>query len=225
MSYNKSRNHLGQSVKYALVLLAGLALFGLSGCHKAQEYTVAVESQDKEEVLQDEEGIAAQDVEGVTRQADGDMDYGKNADTPVYVDICGAVRYPGVYELDGDARVFEAVELAGGLLEEACVQAVNQAEKLQDGQKVYIPTKEEWEEAGMLPGTGEETPVSDGLVNINTADATELCSLPGVGESRAQAIIQYREEHGNFGSIEEIQNVSGIKNGLFLKMKDLIKVK
>lgn len=225
MNNSKNRSRLGQSVKYAVVLLAGLALFGLSGCHKAQEYIVAVEDSGKESALPDAESAAAKDTEGMMAQDAAETDSCKDTGISVYVDICGAVKYPGVYELPGDARVFEAVESAGGLLEEACAKAVNQAEKLQDGQKIYIPTIEEWEEAGMQPGVEEEAPASDGLVNINTADMSELCSLPGVGESRAKAIMQYREEQGAFGSIEEIQNVPGIKNGLFLKMKDFIKVR
>lgn len=215
MNHNH-KSRLGQNVRYAAGLLAGLALFGLSGCSKVREYTVAVESF-AEETAQDAGSVAGPDEEN---GGSGDA-----AGISIYVDVCGAVKYPGVYELDEDARTFEALERAGGLLDEACTAAVNQAEKLQDGQKLYIPTKEEWEWNHLPEDSGVQLPVSDGLVNINTADVEELCSLPGVGESRAKAIIQYREEHGAFGAIEEIQNVSGIKNGLFLKMKDLIKVK
>ena len=213
---NKNKSRLGQNVKYAAGLLAGLALFSLSGCSKAREYTVAVESFAEETV---------QDMGSMAEQDDENSDSKGAAEVSIYVDVCGAVKYPGVYELDEYARAFEALERAGGLLDEACTTAVNQAEKLQDGQKLYIPTKEEWEQNDLPEASGVQLPVSDGLVNINTADVEELCSLPGVGESRAKAIIQYREDHGAFGTIEEIQNVSGIKNGLFLKMKDLIKVK
>lgn len=212
---NKNKSRLGQSVKYAAGVLAGLALFALSGCSKAREYTVAVEDFAEE---------AAQDAGSTAEQDEERGGLGEAAGFSIYVDVCGAVKCPGVYELDEDARAFEALERAGGLLDEACTAAVNRAEKLQDGQKLYIPTKEEWEQ-NRLPEASGAAPVSDGLVNINTADVEELCSLPGVGESRAKAIIQYREDHGAFGAIEEIQNVSGIKNGLFLKMKDLIKVK
>lgn len=213
---NKNKSRLGQNVKYAAGLLAGLALFGLSGCSKAREYTVAVESFAEE---------TTQDMGSIAEQGEERDDSKEAAGVSIYVDVCGAVKYPGVYELAEDARAFEALERAGGFLDVACTAAVNQAEKLQDGQKLYIPTKEEWERNHLPEDSGGQPPVSDGLVNINTADVEELCSLPGVGESRAKAIIQYREEHGAFGAIEEIQNVSGIKNGLFLKMKDLIKVK
>jgi competence protein ComEA len=152
----------------------------------------------------------------------------------IYVDVDGAVKVPGVYRLAADARVFEAIALAGGLSEDACTNALNQAQSLADGQKLYVPTNEEWE-SGSYAGSDrtdvqtenllqQSTQTDDGLININTADAAKLCELPGVGETRAQAIIQYRQEHGAFSSIEEIQNVSGIKSGLFAKIKDLIKV-
>lgn len=212
---NRSKSRLGQSVKYAGGLLAGLALFGLSGCSKAEEYTVAVESYAPEAVQEAGSAAGEESCAAGTNECE---------ETSIYVDVCGAVKYPGVYELAGEARVFEALERAGGILEEACTEAVNRAEKLEDGQKLYIPTREEWE-SRLQDGMEPEEPVSDGLVNINTADVAKLCSLPGVGESRATAIIQYREEHGGFGSIEEIQNVPGIKNGIFAKMKDFIKVK
>lgn len=151
-----------------------------------------------------------------------------------YVHVCGAVRNPGVYRLSGGARIFEAIELAGGVTEEAYADAVNQAVLVSDGDMIRIPTVEEWEkqDAGMpnagkgsgADGTISPTTYDDGLVNINTADVSLLCTLPGIGETRAEAIIAYRTEHGNFASIEDIQNVSGIKAGLYSKIKDRIKV-
>lgn len=135
----------------------------------------------------------------------------------LFVDVRGAVENPGVYELSPGSRVFSAIEAAGGLLPEAEERFVNQAALLSDGQQIYIPVK------------GEEVPVTaspedDGRVNINTADVGELTTLPGIGESRASDIIAYRESCGGFSAIEDIMQVSGIKDALFQKIKDKIKV-
>lgn len=132
-----------------------------------------------------------------------------------------------------DSRVYEAVEAAGGLLPEAAGNRVNQAQPLSDGQQIYVPTKEEAEKAGAVPAegafpeikAGENSPVSEnGKVNLNTADAAALQTLSGIGESKAQAILAYREEHGGFSSIEELMDVPGIKENTFLKIKEKIAV-
>ena len=102
----------------------------------------------------------------------------------IFVDVCGAVMNPGVYELDGSSRVFQAIEAAGGFLPEAAASAVNQAQPVSDGQQIYVPTQEEAEE-GALPAAiqpadpGSETTDANGVVNINTADAAALKSLSG----------------------------------------------
>lgn len=134
----------------------------------------------------------------------------------IYVHVCGQVESPGVYSLSEGARVYEAVEMAGGPTEEAYLEGINLVEVLSDGQKVYVPTVGQ-EDA-------ELTSYDDGLVNINTADVEKLCSIPGIGQTRAQAIVNYRQEYGRFETIEELMNVSGIKEGTFEKIKDYIKV-
>lgn len=143
-----------------------------------------------------------------------------------YVYVCGAVRCPGVYPVTEDMRVFEAVELAGGFAEEADVSWVNQAEPVQDGQRLYIYTKEETSQMdpAVQPEAAAQGGQTDGRVNINQATKEMLMTLPGIGEAKADAVIQYREEHGAFQSIEEIQNVPGIKSAVFLKIQDAITV-
>lgn len=122
----------------------------------------------------------------------------------IFVDVCGAVNQPGVYEMDPDSRVFQAIEAAGGMTEEASGISVNQAQPLSDGQQVYVPTVQEAEEGSFVPavpettGTGESMGTEDGIVNLNTADAETLKTLSGIGDSKAQAILAYREEHGGF---------------------------
>ncbi len=182
-----------------------------------------------------------------------------------YVYVCGAVARPGVYPIREGTRVFEAIELAGGFAQDADRGWLNQAERLLDGQRLYVYTQEEtraivesmqaegqsdstvlWEEnvwvggepgtgvagaAGMTAGSGtageenKDDPDPDSRkVNLNTADREQLKTLPGIGDAKADAILQYREEHGAFGSIEEIQNISGIKAGVFAKIRDRITV-
>ena len=112
----------------------------------------------------------------------------------IYVDVCGAVRNPGVYRIEAGSRVFQVLEQAGGCTEEASLETVNQADLLTDGQKIRIYTKE------------------------------ELMTLTGVGETRAQAILAYRETHGSFSSVEELMQVEGIKEKTYEKLKDQIRI-
>ena len=139
----------------------------------------------------------------------------------VCVHVCGSVHLPGVYYLEDGARIHEAVEMAGGLTDDAAGDVINLAEVICDGEKIYIPSKEEVK-AGY--SAEEPTEKDDGLVNINTASLEELKKLPGIGDIKAEAIIKYREETGSFNSIEDIRNVSGIKDSSYEQIKDLIKV-
>lgn len=133
----------------------------------------------------------------------------------IFVYVCGAVNQEGVYELPKGSRVYEVIQKAGGFLDTAAVTSVNQAEVLEDEEKVYVPTQEE---AAMVQS------VEDGKVDLNTATKEELMTIPGIGESKALLIIKYREQHGNFKTIEDVMEISGIKEGMFEKMKDYIKV-
>ncbi len=122
----------------------------------------------------------------------------------VYVYVCGAVNAPGVYELKKDARVFEAITLAGGMTAEAAPEAVSQARTVADGEQIYVPTVREVQ----MQGSGVE----------------ELMTLTGIGEAKAQSILDYREEHGKFGSIEDLMLIEGIKEGVFNKIKEDITI-
>ena len=183
--------------------------------------------------------------------SDADIDNGSEAvsdkemqQAMIYVDVCGAVANPGVFQLAAGSRVFQAIEAAGGYLPEAALTCVNRAGVLTDGQQLYILTQEEMERQGLDPaemagasdgqmngsaGTGQNTGIAaqaqqDNRININTADETQLTTLTGIGATRAQAIIAYRQENGPFAAIEEIMNVQGIKEGTFAKIKDEIVV-
>ena len=139
----------------------------------------------------------------------------------IYVYACGEVTKPGVYLVSANARVFEVIKIAGGLCADADMSSINQAETVSDGEKLFIPSLN----AADAADSGEAAESSDGLVNINTADEAELMTISGVGETRALAIIAYREEHGIFEKTEDIKNVAGIKDGLFSKIKGQIKVR
>ena len=183
--------------------------------------------------------------------SDADIDNGSEAvsdkemqQAMIYVDVCGAVANPGVFQLAAGSRVFQAIEAAGGYLPEAALTCVNRAGVLTDGQQLYILTQEEMERQGLGPaemagasdgqmngsaGTGQNTGMTaqvqqDNRININTADEAQLTTLTGIGATRAQAIIAYREENGPFAAIEDIMNVQGIKEGTFAKIKDEIVV-
>lgn len=151
----------------------------------------------------------------------------------IYVHVCGAVLRSGVYELEAGSRVYEAVQAAGGFAENADRNYVNQAQELGDGIKLVIPTLEEAAaniQAGITEDTfsagaeGDGQTAEAGRININTASETQLCEIPGVGKTRAAAIIAYREAHGGFQKPEDIMQVDGIGEGMYGKMKDSIRV-
>ena len=151
---------------------------------------------------------------------------------PIVVHVIGAVPRPGLYQFMEGARIQDAIDAAGGLMTSANVDAINLAALLTDGQQLDIPYKSGEEQTGEdddsslnLPGSGDETstpPPSSG--DINTATVSELDSLPGIGPSLAQRIIDYRTQNGAFSTIEEIMEVSGIGPATFENIKDLITV-
>lgn len=143
----------------------------------------------------------------------------------IRVYVCGAVADPGVVEIPKDSRIEDALLAAGGFLPDALIEAVNLADWVSDGQMLYFPTVEEaaaWtplqESQNFQNGQGE-------FVNINTADAALLCTLPGIGEAKAADIIAYREAHGGFAYCEDIMKVPGIKTSIYEKICDKITVK
>ena len=142
----------------------------------------------------------------------------QTAAVEIRVYVCGAVEVPGVVSLPEGSRAEDALLAAGGFSEAAWRDYVNLAERVTDGQKLYFPTLEEADKLVTQDS-------SDGRVNINTADAAVLCTLPGIGESRAKDIIAYRETNGVFESCEDIMKVPGIKNSVYSKISDMITVK
>lgn len=139
---------------------------------------------------------------------------------PLLVYVCGAVERVGVYEMQEGERKMAAIEKAGGFREDAQKEALNLAEKVVDGERIYIPSQVEVSptESEGVPFEGEKK------IHLNQASKEELMKLQGVGEAKAEAILQYRQEHGGFQKVEDILNVSGIGEKLFEKIQEEIEI-
>lgn len=224
MSENRRRK------KFVAVLAAVLlaqACFLLAGCEageKPEDGLEELEISSGGENAGDSGGKAAEKSGGDSGQAAGEHGGDVSGEGDVYVYVCGAVNAPGVYELKEGARVFEAIQLAGGLTEAAAADAVNQARIVTDGEQIRVPTVEE----AQNQGAGVAGEVTEGTennkININTAGKEELMMLTGIGEAKAESIMDYREKNGSFTSIEELMQIEGIKEGVFNKIKDDITI-
>ena len=165
--------------------------------------------------------------------------------TKIKVHVSGAVNQEGVIELDEGARIVDAIEKTGGFTEEAYTKEINLAHLLEDGVKIYIPNKKEIEEKenNVVVNKNETitqakystretntsninnlTKSNNSKININTATKEQLDTLPGIGVSTAEKIIQYRKEKGKFKNKEDIKNVNGIGESKYEKIKDLIEI-
>lgn len=218
---------------------------GSGGCGGSGECGASEDAAEAGQELADGSGL---ENDAGERQA-SDRAAGQNAEEdtsrPCYIHICGAVVRPGVYEVAEGSRLYEVIVLAGGLRADACDHLVNQAQTVSDGMQIYIPTLQDVQEdpdargalaeRGVLSGqdvqteqgvwTGQTAAQEQDLrVDLNRATKEQLMTLPGVGETRAQAIIDYREENGAFAAIEDLMKVSGIKQGVYDRLKDLIRV-
>ena len=185
------------------------------------------------EVFLSERGQSVTQADGCDTQDVEEKDSQMVSLPTVCVYVCGAVKKPGVYTLSGGCRVCDAIEAAGGFQKNASTDYWNQAEYVTDGQMIDVPTRDEVEKEDAeakaekaseksAQSAGNGTPSADGKIDINSATREQLMQIPGVGESRADNIIRYRETTGKFSKIEDIMNVTGIKEGLFAKMKDYI---
>lgn len=247
--YKENKLNIIAKYKRSLVTVTGLILSLLflslfASCKSRDDGLVAVYedetvasdlSDDVTDGETEREGESAteseSETETVTLQVD---DTSMDADSAVIKDIkvyvCGAVQRPDVYEISADSRIVDAVSAAGGFAIDAYPEAMNLAETVSDGSRIYVPTKEEVDALAVVysdtgSGSGGTTSDSTGRVNINTATLEELTTLPGIGDTRARAIIDYREQNGAFGNIEDIMQVTGIKEKSFSKIKDSICVK
>ena len=244
------------SVYFELSVLMILSILLATSCGKdelsistvkeKEEASEEVTDNAEEKVSQEEsgesrsEGIIA--AESTAEEAVEEKAVEENSEVRVYV--CGAVVSEGVYTLAADARIEDALERAGGYSEDAAHGAINLAERLTDGMKIYFPTEQEISEGGGtwqtkdasngsnslsgsegMSGSGDLSGSDGSLVNINTADAKTLETLPGIGEGKARDIINYRDTNGPFGDVQDIKKVSGIGESTFAKLSPYITVK
>lgn len=135
----------------------------------------------------------------------------------IIVYVCGHVQVPGVYELEAGSRIVSAIEAAGGFAIDAAKEAINLAEPLKDGMQINVPSLDD-----ISVMQAEYELQQKGLVNINKATVEELCMLPGIGQTKAENIIRHRESTGLFEKPEDIQQVTGIGESLYLQIKDKI---
>ena len=170
-----------------------------------------------------------------TDQGIQDVSQEEKTTSDVSVYVCGSVKTPGVYTLTKDSRICDAISAAGGALDEADAQILNQAAPLSDGMRIYVPSVKETADLDRSSPDGADTAAGEKVgtassdasasrVNINTAGKDELMTLTGIGESKAQSILDYRQQQGPFASVEDIMNVAGIKQGVFDKIRDQITV-
>lgn len=207
------------------------------GCSDEEVMEIISEEADKEENADDS-------IEEVSDALADNTEKTENIETndsqSFVVYVSGYVNNPGVYELSAGSRVIDAIDAAGGYSKEAYDNYLNLASLIADGQMIYVPSEEEVSQGNVesIAGNGGTSGISvngnggnsgsngtgnsGGLVNINSASKEELMTLPGIGESKADKIIAYREENGRFSTPEGIMEISGIKDGLYNKIKDKI---
>ena len=216
-------SEMKENKKLVIVIIVVLLLTGLFCYFRFRE-------PENVDVFQPEDGIATNESTNTVEEVEEEM---------IIVHVSGEVKEPGIVKLKEGERIADAIEKAGGTTDDADLSKLNLAYVLEDGVKVRIPKKNEGENVGeyVSEESGEEviqegsieaeesTQTTSKVVNINKANQEELMTLPGIGESTAQKIIDYRKENGKFQTIEDIKNVSGIGDSKFNQIKSLIKVK
>ena len=215
------QDNLRKTAGFCLILFL---LIVTAGCARKEDDGLQEISLEAEST--GESADSGADAEDTSSEEGGAPSAQEAAEKKVFVYVCGAMNAPGVYEVESDSRVFEAIELAGGVTAEAVPELIDQARTVTDGERIYVPNREEAETGG-TEGLGTKAAgILDGKkkININTAGKDELMELTGIGEAKAESILKYREEHGSFQSIEELMQIEGIKEGVFNKIKDDITI-
>ncbi len=201
-------------------------------------YTISTNTYNEislDSLVSDNENIAENINNEINKQSENQLVNEIDETEEIIVHIAGEVKKEGIVYLKQGSRIIDAIKEAGGETKEADLSQINLAYELQDGQKVYIPNKNEKITEYITVSSGnnviveenknsESTEGKENKVNINTANQSELDSLPGIGPSIAQRIIEYREENGNFQKIEDLQNVKGIGDAKFSDIKDNVTV-
>ena len=209
--------------KLNILLAVIIVMVGLTACQDTVKYipTDAEEINDASSEMDVAENTSNQteimDVETATDCGNWSWE----SKIPVYV--CGAVQNPGVYYMNPTALKEEALQMAGGFTADAAIDYINLAETVVSGEKIYFPYTYELQDGYNMESNQSEQG-SGRLVNINTATKDELMTLPGIGESKAEAIIKYRDKNGPFQDAQDITNIPGIKEGVYNNIKEHIVV-
>lgn len=222
-------NQLNKKQKIILIIVTIIVMVGI-GYYMYVKDNVNVEN-DKEDLEIEQQKID---------NNENNVDSNKNDNLNIIVHISGAVNKEGVIELKENSRIADAIEKAGGLKDNACMDEINLAYKLEDGMKIHIPTIEEQKNenikeesnnyieknniVGDTNTNSNKQSKQTTKVNINKATQTELETLPGIGPSIALKIVNYRKENGKFKSIEDLKQVNGIGDSKFNKIKNLITI-
>lgn len=210
-----------KTVALPCLVLAAVLFFWFYGNAQDSEqvYTEDVQAAAENQPTEAQQAeLAAKGAENIPEQGD------------IYVDICGEVAKPDVYRVKNGSRLFEVIAQAGGLTAQADINVINRAETVRDGQKIRILSYEETKQGAQQQGDasasqyGSQAQANDGKININLADAATLQMIPGIGPSKAERILEYRETTGPFQSIEDIKNVSGIGNKTFENIREYLSV-
>lgn len=210
-------------------ILSICVLLSLCGCANAD--AAVFEDTDSEAVLQTEHIAVEEQAESSQPDASGKTQEVQSseqeaAEEKVAVFVCGMVNCPGVYYLQEGALRNDAVLAAGGFAQEADTTYVNLAQTVTEGERIYVPKIGEVDASLESQTDTEQSAKEMGnrKIDLNTATREELLSLPGIGQSKADAIIEYRQTHGEFRSVEDIMLIDGIKEGVYKKIKDMITV-
>lgn len=191
----KRQNKFKKTVVILLIIIGADLIF--SACGKSQEVYLSEETFESQQEYTDNNNM-------------------------IYVYLSGEVESPGVYEVSADSRLYQVIDIAGGMTKDAKKDYLNLAETVCDGQQIHVLSKQEYKKNQNSDSAHNTDSGSSTLININTATVEELQQLSGIGETKALEIINYRQKNGNFSSIEDIKNVSGIGDSTFEKIKSQI---
>ena len=209
--------------KKIIGILLGVILTLLCGCFYLWQVVPQNESFEDKNLVEDNE---------IKLSKENKQDYRKETEKEpqeVYIYICGQVKKAGVYKFENEPRLIEVVNKAGGFKKNADKKALNLAKCIPDGTQIEIIKKGTKKKKNIIDSKSSNSSYEgynqdDGKIDINTASKEDLMKISGVGEARANQIISYREKNGNFKAIEDIKNISGIKDGIYGRIKDSIKV-